>query len=135
MVSMKSLAVCFAVMTLACCPIPSSRRYAFQTVPLVKDPIVVLFIIDGIDVNTALTAAGNGASGVRHAECRLSKALRARLTFSRISAAFAVQMNGLGVVVLVDVGADGRDQFLDIAEDASPQAVLSQVPEEAFHHV
>jgi len=33
---------------------------------------------------------------VRQADCRLSRALRARLTFSRMSAAFAVQMNGLG---------------------------------------
>ena len=36
------------------------------------------------------------ASVVRHAECRLSRDLRARLTFSRMSAALAVQMNGLG---------------------------------------
>jgi hypothetical protein len=36
-------------------------------------------------------------SVVRHAECRLSRALRARLTFSRMSLALAVQMNGLGV--------------------------------------
>jgi len=35
-------------------------------------------------------------SVVRQADCRLSRAARARLTFSRISAALAVQMNGLG---------------------------------------
>ena len=36
------------------------------------------------------------ASVVRHAECRLWRALRARFTFSRMSAALAVQMNGFG---------------------------------------
>jgi hypothetical protein len=36
------------------------------------------------------------ASVVRHAECRLWSAERARLTFSRMSLALAVQMKGLG---------------------------------------
>ena len=36
------------------------------------------------------------SSGLRQAECRLLSARRARLTFSRISKAFAVQMKGLG---------------------------------------
>src|SRR5713226_5497587 len=39
------------------------------------------------------------------------------------------------VVVLVDVVADSHDQFLDIAEDAAPKAVLSEVAEESLHHV
>src|SRR5882762_10689772 len=34
-----------------------------------------------------------GTSGLRQAECRLSRVRRARLTFSRISEALAVQMN------------------------------------------
>jgi hypothetical protein len=38
----------------------------------------------------------SSTSVVRHADCRLSRDLRARFTFSRMSAAFAVQMNGLG---------------------------------------
>ena len=37
------------------------------------------------------------ASGLRQAECRLSSVRRARLTFSRISEALAVQMKGLGL--------------------------------------
>ena len=49
--------------------------------------------------------------------------VRARLTFSRISEAFAVQMKGLGtLVVFVDVFADGHDEFLGIVEDAATQA-------------
>src|ERR1700758_2078490 len=36
------------------------------------------------------------AGVVRHAECRLWSAERARLTFSRMSLALAVQMKGLG---------------------------------------
>ena len=41
--------------------------------------------------------AGIEASGVRHKDCNLSSFLRARLTFSRISEAVAVQMKGLGL--------------------------------------
>src|SRR6266851_1894074 len=37
------------------------------------------------------------SSGLRQAECRLSSVRRARLTFSRISEALAVQMKGLGL--------------------------------------
>jgi len=59
---MKILAVCFAALTLSCCRIPSFGKDGPGAVPRVKDPIVVLFIIDGIDVNSALTAAGNGAN-------------------------------------------------------------------------
>jgi len=51
MVSMKFLTVCCAILTLA----------GSGAAQRVKDPIVVLFIVDGIDRNTALTAAGNGA--------------------------------------------------------------------------
>ena len=38
-------------------------------------------------------------------------------------------------VVAVDVGADGHDEFFQIAEDATPKPILSQVAKEAFHHV
>ena len=35
-------------------------------------------------------------SGLRHTDCTLTRALRARFTFSRMSEAEAVQMKGLG---------------------------------------
>ena len=37
------------------------------------------------------------SSGVRHKDCNLSSFLRARLTFSKMSEAVAVQMKGLGL--------------------------------------
>ena len=53
-----------------------------------------------------------------------------------MSAALAVPDEGLGLmVVLVDVVADSHDQFIDVAEDASAQAILGKIPEEAFNHV
>lgn len=39
---------------------------------------------------------GEAASVVHHLDCNLSWARRARVTFSKISEALAVQMNGLG---------------------------------------
>jgi len=36
---------------------------------------------------------------------------------------------------MVDVGAESHDEFLQIAEDAAPKPILSQVAKEAFHHV
>jgi len=43
---------------------------------------------------------------------------------------------GFGMfVVMVDVLANGLDQFFDAAEDAAAQSILSQIAEEAFHHV
>lgn len=36
---------------------------------------------------------------------------------------------------MVDVGADGHDEFLQVAEDAPPEPILSQVAKETFHHV
>jgi hypothetical protein len=44
----------------------------------------------------ASSGGGRCASVVRQAECRLSKAFRARFTFSKMSVAVAVQMKGLG---------------------------------------
>ena len=38
-------------------------------------------------------------------------------------------------VVSVDVGADGHDEFFQIAEDAATKPILGQVAKEAFHHV
>ena len=42
------------------------------------------------------TGAKGRPSGVRHTDCTLTRALRARFTFSRMSEAEAVQMKGLG---------------------------------------
>ncbi|MCC6859638.1 MAG: alkaline phosphatase family protein [Bryobacterales bacterium] len=58
---MKPLAVCCAASILAACNTAPSRREVPAAAPRVKDPIVVLFVIDGVDRNTALTAAANGA--------------------------------------------------------------------------
>lgn len=38
-------------------------------------------------------------------------------------------------VVAVDVTADGQEEFFEIAEYTAPQPVLSEVAEEALHHV
>ena len=38
-------------------------------------------------------------------------------------------------IVTVDVGADGHDEFFQVAEDAAPEPILRQVAEETFHHV
>ena len=35
----------------------------------------------------------------------------------------------------VDVGADGHDEFFQIAEDAAPEPIVSEVAKETFHHV
>ncbi len=35
----------------------------------------------------------------------------------------------------VDVSADGHDEFFQIAEDAAPKPILSEVAKETFHHV
>jgi hypothetical protein len=45
---------------------------------------------------TAMPLGLNAPSVLRHTDCRLFSEARARLTFSRISAALAVQMKGLG---------------------------------------
>ncbi len=43
---------------------------------------------------------------------------------------------GFGIfVVAVDVTADRHDEFFEIAQYAAPQSVLSEVAEEALHHV
>jgi hypothetical protein len=39
------------------------------------------------------------------------------------------------IVVLVNVSADGHNQLLDIAEDASSQGAFSEIAEESFDHV
>ena len=39
------------------------------------------------------------------------------------------------LVVAVDVGADGQDEFFQIAEDSAPQAILGQVAKKTFHHI
>jgi|SRR6185437_7489105 hypothetical protein len=43
---------------------------------------------------------------------------------------------GFGIfVVTVDVTADRQDEFFEIAKYTAPQSVLSEVAEEALHHV
>src|SRR5262249_23311209 len=39
------------------------------------------------------------------------------------------------LVVLVDVFVEGTDQFQHAAENATPQAVLSEITKESLHHV
>ena len=39
------------------------------------------------------------------------------------------------VVVAIDVLVNGRNQFLDISKDTSPETMLGQVTEESLHHV
>src|SRR6266536_6522852 len=39
------------------------------------------------------------------------------------------------LVMTVDVGADGHDEFFQIAEDAAPEPIVSEVAKETFHHV
>jgi hypothetical protein len=41
-----------------------------------------------------------------------------------MSLAFAVQMNGLDLVVTVDVVSDGHDQLFDVPEYTAPESVL-----------
>ncbi len=55
----------------------------------------VLICAIGIAIMVAANS-GLGPSGVRHTECTLRRALRARFTFSRMSEADAVQMKGFG---------------------------------------
>jgi hypothetical protein len=81
----------------------------------------------------AVEAAKTG--GLRQADQRLSSTTRARLTFSRMSAAFAPDEGLRVVVVLVDVVADGHNQFLDIAEYAAAEPLLGEIAEEALDHV
>ena len=62
--AMRVLAVCLAVLTVACGERPSSieeGKGSMAAVPRVEQPIVVLFMIDGIDANTVRTAVANGA--------------------------------------------------------------------------
>ncbi len=63
MVPMRFLAVCLAVLTFACGETPSGVDSA-GVPPRTEDPIVVLFMVDGIDSNTVLTAVDNGAETV-----------------------------------------------------------------------
>jgi hypothetical protein len=45
-------------------------------------------------------------------------------------------MNGFRTfVVAVDVGADGQDEFFQVAEYATPEPILSRVAKKAFRHV
>jgi len=62
-----------------------------------------------------------GASVVRHADGQLRRAAFPRLTFSKMSLAFAVQIEWFGLSVCVfDVVEDGGLQLLNAGEDAAP---------------
>jgi len=37
--------------------------------------------------------------------------------------------------VAVDVGADGHDEFFQVAENPAAEPILSEVTKEAFHHI
>jgi hypothetical protein len=53
-----------------------------------------------------------------------------------MSAAFAVQMKGFGVVVVkVDIVEDDSDQLLDTAKNSASQETLGQVAEGTLHQV
>ena len=57
------------------------------------------------------------------------------MTFCRMSRALLVQMNGLGVgVVMGDVFIDGSHEFGHAFEHPPAQAVLGDVAEEALDH-
>jgi len=60
---MKFLAICLTVLTLACSE-TSTDGGSTEAPPRTEDPIVVQFIVDGIDSNTVLTAVNNGAETV-----------------------------------------------------------------------
>lgn len=64
MVPMKFLAICFVALTFACGGAPSSEKEAAtvkSTAAPVENPIVVQFMVDGIDLNTINTAVAHGA--------------------------------------------------------------------------
>ena len=64
-------------------------------------------------------------SVLSHADRLLLRVFCARVTFSRMSFAFAVQMKGFGIlIVAVDVMSDGHDQLFKVLEDAAPKPVL-----------
>ncbi len=66
MLAMKFLVVCLTLLILACGqgPSPTEEAPASEATPQVEQPIVVQFIIDGIDSNTVKTAVANGAKTV-----------------------------------------------------------------------
>lgn len=65
MLAMKRLAVCLAALTLACGEAPPpTEQAAEKSVTQVEQPIVVQFMIDGIDANTVRTAVASGAKTV-----------------------------------------------------------------------
>jgi hypothetical protein len=64
MLAMKFLTVCLALLTFACgqTPPPVEKSSEGSAAPRVEQPIVVQFMIDGIDGNTVRTAVANGAN-------------------------------------------------------------------------
>jgi hypothetical protein len=61
MLAMKFLAVCLALLTLACGQAPAPTETAEKSAAPADQPIVVQFMIDGIDNNTVRTAVAEGA--------------------------------------------------------------------------
>jgi len=65
-----------------------------------------------------------------------SSAFRARVTFSRMSEAFLVQMKRFGIlVVLIDVGVESHRRGRDGWEHAPSDRVVREIAEESFDHV
>jgi len=57
--------------------------------------VAARFPTPGMELSSSM-AARKGSTVVRHADGQLRRAAFPRLTFSKMSLAFAVQMNGLG---------------------------------------
>jgi len=44
-------------------------------------------------------------------------------------------MNGGVVVMVIDIGFDGRDEFFDITKNATAKTVLGEIAKEPLHYV
>lgn len=78
---------------------------------------------------------GRDSSGLIQAVLALSRATRARPTFSRMLSV-AVQMKWLGVsVVMSDVSQNGFDEVVDREEDASTDSLVRKLREEGLYDV
>jgi NAD(P)-dependent dehydrogenase (short-subunit alcohol dehydrogenase family) len=67
-----------------------------KALPLMKDGGSIILTASSEASNGTEAFSVYGASVVRHTDCTLTRTLRARFTFSRMSEAEAVQMKGLG---------------------------------------
>ena len=98
------------------------------------------------DDKTGKVDKSAGCWGARSQVIRFQCSASCRLTFIEGAAGafhFFQDVAGSGgpderfwtFVVTVDVGANGYDEFFQVAEDAAPEPILSEVAKEAFHHV